>query len=136
MTDPSSQQSTTDTTAAPQPPVADKRPVERSHHGDTFVDDYEWLRDKESPDTVAYLEAENAYTKARTAHLGSLREAIFTEIKSRTQETDLSVPSRTGDHWYYRRTLEGMQYPLVCRTKAGSDEWTPPTLDAGHRRAR
>ncbi len=113
------------------PPVAEKRPVERTHHGDTFIDDYEWMRDKESPDTLAYLEAENAYTKAQTEHLYDLREAIFTEIKTRTQETDLSVPSRTGSFWYYRRTVEGQQYPLMCRTATGTDDWTPPDLEAG-----
>ncbi|MEP6667066.1 MAG: oligopeptidase B, partial [Nocardioidaceae bacterium] len=111
------------------PPVAEKRPIERVHHGDTFVDNYEWLREKENPETVAYLEAENAYTRQQTAHLADLREAVFTEIKTRTQETDLSVPSRTGSYWYYRRTLEGQQYPLVCRTPAAPDDWTPPTLE-------
>ena len=69
-------------------------PHERTHHGDTFVDEYEWLRDPESPETLAYLEAENAYTEARTAHLDSLREQIFAEIKAHTLETDLSVPYR------------------------------------------
>jgi oligopeptidase B len=111
------------------PPIAEKRPIERVHHGDTFVDNYEWMREKESPDTVAYLEAENAYTRQQTAHLADLREAVFTEIKTRTQETDLSVPTRTGDYWYYRRTLEGQQYPLACRTAAALDDWTPPTLE-------
>jgi oligopeptidase B len=118
---------------APQlPPVADRRPVERTHHGDTFVDDYEWLRDKESPDTLAYLEAENAYTQARTSHLEALRDRIFEEIRSRTQETDLSVPVRLGDFWYYSRTIEGKQYGLSCRRPAsGPDDWVPPALDAG-----
>jgi len=120
--------STTDIVVSP---VAAKRPVERTHHGDTFVDNYEWLRDKESPDTIAYLEAENAYTKAQTTHLADLRATIFDEIKSRTQETDLSVPQRRGDHWYYSRTLEGKQYPLMCRTQADSDDWTPPVLTSG-----
>src|SRR3954447_14578225 len=90
-----------------EPPVARRRPQERTHHGDTFVDDYEWLRDKESPDTLAYLEAENEYTQARTGHLEHLRERIFEEIKGRTQETDLSVPVRIGGFWYYSRTIEG-----------------------------
>ncbi len=114
-----------------KPPVADKRPIERVHHDDTFVDDYEWLRDKDSADTVAYLEAENAYTRSQTAHLEALRQAIFTEIKARTQETDLSVPSRIGGYWYYRRTVEGQQYPIACRTKADADDWTPPELNPG-----
>jgi oligopeptidase B len=116
------------------PPVAPRRPVERTHHGDTFVDDYEWLRDKESPDTLAYLEAENAWTQQRTAHLEPLRDTIFEEIRSRTQETDLSVPVRIGGHWYYSRTVEGKQYGLSCRRPidggGGSDDWVPPTLDA------
>src|SRR6478752_8952878 len=97
------------------PPVAAIVPTTRTFHGDSFVDSYEWLRDKESPDTLAYLEAENAYTKAMTEHLADLREAMFGEIKRRTQETDLSVPSRSGEHWYYSRTIEGKQYPVMCR---------------------
>ena len=114
------------------PPVAKKVPHERVHHGDTFIDDYEWLRDKESPDTLAYLEAENAWTEARTAHLAGLRETIFGEIKARTQETDLSVPSRIGGHWYYGRSVEGQQYGISCRCPAtdtgGPEDWKPPEL--------
>jgi oligopeptidase B len=111
-------------------PVAARVPVERTHHGDTFVDDYEWLRDPESPETLAYLEAENAYTAARTAHLAELREQIFAEIKAHTLETDLSVPSRLGDHWYYSRSIEGKQYGVSCRCPvAGPDDWTPPRLE-------
>ncbi len=114
------------------PPVAAKVPRERTHHGDTFVDDYEWLRDKEAPETLAYLEAENAYTEAATAHLAGLREQVFTEIRSRTQETDLSVPVRVGGFWYYGRTVEGKQYGISCRCPVGApDDWVPPTLDPG-----
>jgi len=114
-----------------QPPVAKKVPHERTHRGHTFVDDYEWLRDKESPETVAYLEAENAYTEAMTAHLAGLQEDIFNEIKSRTKETDLSVPARMGNYWYYGRSIEGKQYGVSCRSPiAGPDDWTPPQLDA------
>jgi oligopeptidase B len=114
-----------------EPPVARKVPTRRTHHGDSFVDDYEWLRDKESPDTVAYLEAENAYTEARTAHLAPLREKLFEEIRSRTKETDLSVPSRIGRYWYYGRSIEGKQYGVSCRCPAsGDDDWAPPQLDA------
>ncbi|MGZ4469496.1 MAG: S9 family peptidase [Nocardioidaceae bacterium] len=119
-------------TAAVTFPVAAKRPVERTHHGDTVVDDYEWLRDKENPDTIAYLEAENAFTEARTAHLEDLRQAIFDEIRARTQETDLSVPSRIGSYWYYGRSLEGKQYGISCRCPVTDpDDWTPPKLEAG-----
>jgi oligopeptidase B len=70
---------------AAQPPTAQRVPTKRTHHGDTVVDEYEWLRDKDSPHTLTYLEAENAYTDAATAHLSALRERIFTEIRSRTK---------------------------------------------------
>ena len=110
------------------PPVAKKVPAERTHHGDTVVDDYAWLTDKDDPDTVAYLEAENAYTEARTAHLRRLRETIFQEIKARTLETDLSVPTRKGGWWYYARTDEGKQYGIQCRV-AGRRARRPPELE-------
>ncbi|MCW2840515.1 MAG: oligopeptidase [Aeromicrobium sp.] len=120
---------------APSPstpaPIAEPRPVTRSHHGDDFVDDYEWLRDKEDPATLAYLEAENAYTEAATEHLEPLRQQIFDEIKSRTLETDLSVPTRHGAWWYYARTVEGQQYAIRCRCAVTDpDDWTPPELSA------
>ncbi len=118
-------------TTPPTPPVARRMPTERTHHGDTVVDDYEWLREKESPETLAYLEAENAFTEARTAHLAGLREQIFEEVRSRTKETDLSVPYRRGSWWYYGRTHEDTQYGVSCRRPAsGPDDWTPPSLAA------
>ena len=111
-------------------PVAKKVPVERTHHGDTVIDEYDWLRDKESPETLSHLEAENAWTEQATAHLADLRETLFEEIRSRTQETDLSVPSRIGHHWYYSRSLEGKQYAISCRCPVGAeDDWTPPVLE-------
>ncbi|MGG7464454.1 S9 family peptidase [Plantibacter sp. YIM 135347] len=113
------------------PPRARVEPFERTHHGDTVIDQYEWLRDKESPEVIAHLEAENAHTAQETEHLASLRATIFDEIKSRTLETDLSVPSRSGDWWYYGRSIEGQQYGLQCRVPVSSpDDWTPPTLPA------
>ncbi|WP_206510978.1 S9 family peptidase [Rhodococcus sp. BGS-1C] len=113
------------------PPVAKKVPHERTHHGDTFVDNYEWLRAKEDPEVIAYLEAENAHTEQQTAGLEPLRGKIFDEIKSRTQETDLSVPTRMGEWWYYSRTIEGKSYGLQCRCPVDSpDDWTPPTLSS------
>ncbi|WP_020388253.1 S9 family peptidase [Kribbella catacumbae] len=110
-----------------KPPVAARKPIERSHHGDVFVDDYEWLRDKTNDEVLDYLRAENSYTEARTEHLESLREAIFSEISDRTLQTDLSVPARRGGHWYYSRTIEGKQYALSCRVKVSGDE--PPATD-------
>ena len=129
---------TADTTApdVPVPPPATKAPSERTHHGDTFVDDYEWMRDKESPELIAYLERENEYTEAVTRHQEQLREAIFTEIKDRTQETDLSVPARKKGWWYYSRTEEGKQYGIQCRIAAQDTgdlgrDWTPPEVVPG-----
>ena len=114
---------------AEQPPVARRLPTKRTHHGDTVLDDYEWLRDKEAPETLGYLEAENSYSEARTAHLAELRETVFEEIRSRTQETDLSVPSRMGGWWYYGRSHEDKQYGASCRCPTqGPDDWTPPRL--------
>ncbi len=113
------------------PPSARRVPTERTHHGDTLNDPYEWLRDKGSPEVIAHLEAENTYTAARTAHLGSLRDTIFGEIKARTQETDMSVPTRKGAWWYFSRTVEGQQYAMHCRAPiAGSDDWEPPSVAA------
>ena len=115
----------------PEPPVADRRPTTRTHHGDTVVDEYEWFRDKDDPAVIAHLEAENAYTDARLGHLEPLRATLFDEIKARTKETDLSVPTREGDWWYYSRTEEGFQYARHLRAPvAGPDDWTPPRLDA------
>lgn len=113
-------------------PRAVVHPTTRTHHGDDVVDDYEWLRAKEDPAVIAHLEAENAYTEARTAHLAPLRQRIFEEIRSRTLETDLSVPTRQGEWWYYGRTVEGQQYGIHCRAPLASPEdWTPPALTPG-----
>ncbi|MFL6163086.1 MAG: S9 family peptidase [Jatrophihabitantaceae bacterium] len=107
-------------------PIAARKPVERLFHGDRFIDEYEWLRDKSNPEVIGYLEAENAYTEASTADLAPLRDRIFDEIVSRTKQTDLTVPVRRGAFWYYTRTVAGQQYRLYCRVPATGD--TPPDL--------
>ncbi|MFV8396062.1 S9 family peptidase [Corynebacterium hindlerae] len=111
-------------------PKAAKRPITRSHHGIDFVDNYEWLRDKESADTKAYLEAENAYTAEQTEHLKTLEENLYQELKGRIKETDMSVPVRQGEFWYYSRTEEGKSYGRACRLPVteGQDAWLPPTI--------
>ncbi|MEV7606285.1 S9 family peptidase [Paenarthrobacter sp. NPDC089322] len=119
-----------------QPPVAKRVPSRREHHGDVFVDNYEWLRDKESDEVVEHLKAENAYQEAVTAHQEPLREAMFQEIKGRTQETDLSVPSRKDGWWYYSRSVEGKEYSIQCRVPAQDTgdrvaDWTPPRVEPG-----
>jgi len=114
----------------PQPPIAKRVEHRREHHGDVFIDHYEWLRDKNNPEVISYLEQENAYTEEVLAPLEPLRRKIFEEIKARTKETDLSVPTRRGEWWYYARTYEGKQYAVHCRCPvADPDDWTPPTFD-------
>jgi oligopeptidase B len=116
---------------APNPPRAAKRDTTREHHGDVVVDPYEWLRDKDDPAVVAHLEAENAYAEAVTADLEPLRQQIFEEIRSRTQETDLSVPVASGPWWYYSRSFEGAQYSVECRAPRVEGEPRPaPEPDA------
>lgn len=113
-----------------QPPVAKRVDSRREFHGDVFNDPYEWFRDKSDPEVTAYLEAENAYADAVTENLEPLRQKIFDEIKARTKETDLSVPARRGDYWYYARSFEGKQYGLQCRTPVQDpDDWSPPLFD-------
>jgi oligopeptidase B len=114
-----------------QPPAIDARPITTEHHGRSRTDDYDWLRDKESPEVIAYLEANNDYTEARTAHLADLRTRLFEEIKQRTLETDLSLPVRRRGYWYYGRSFAGREYGASCRVPVTDpDDWTPPTPDA------
>ncbi len=116
------------------PPVAKQVPYERNVHGEVTPDPYNWLRDREDPDTLAYLEAENAWTEQEMAPTAALRDQLFEEIRARIQETDLSVPVRKGPWWYFTRTEEGSQYPIHCRRAARSlqgavsdhgDGWAP-----------
>ncbi|SCL16917.1 oligopeptidase B [Micromonospora rhizosphaerae] len=112
-------------------PAAKRVPTERTHHGDTVVDEYAWLAAKDDPETIAYLTAENAYTEARTAHLAGLRAELFEETRRRTQETDLSVPTRKDGYWYYTRTVEGQQYGVHCRRTVRDGETAPPVSADG-----
>ncbi len=108
-------------------PVAARRPVTATHHGRSRTDDYEWLRAKDDPEVIGYLEAENAHTESRTEHLAWLRQQVFDEIKSRTLETDLSVPTRVRGYWYYGRSFEGRQYGASCRVPVvDPSSWAPP----------
>ncbi|HBW20837.1 MAG TPA: oligopeptidase B, partial [Actinobacteria bacterium] len=117
--------------AVATPPAARRIPAERTFHGDAVVDEFAWLAAKENPETIAFLEAENAYTAAMTADQEALRGVIFEEIRARTQETDLSVPSRKGGWWYYSRTVEGKQYSLQCRRAVRPDDAGPPMTEEG-----
>ena len=113
-----------------KPPVAKRVDTRREHHGDVFIDPYEWLRDKSDQEVIDYLDAENAFTEHVTADLAPLRQKIFDEIKARTKETDLSVPTRRGPWWYYGRSFQGKQYGVQCRCPVTDpDDWAPPQFD-------
>ncbi|HVG45318.1 MAG TPA: S9 family peptidase [Longimicrobium sp.] len=107
--------------APPRPPVARIVPRADTTLGDVRIDNYAWLRDDRRQDTavISYLQAENRYTEAMLAHTGALQERLFQEMKGRIKETDLSVPQREGEYWYYSRTEAGKQYPIYAR-KRGS----------------
>ncbi|MCL4706972.1 S9 family peptidase [bacterium] len=111
------------------PPVAGKRPKSDTIHGDLRVDDYFWLREKTNPEVKKYLNAENAYAEQLLAPTKGLQEKLYQEMLGRIKETDLSVPYRQGDYFYYSRTEQGKQYSIYCRKKGTLDAPEEITLD-------
>jgi len=105
----------TESTTIAGPPMASRRPTERVVHGHTLVDDYAWLREKDNPEVLAYLEAENKYCDANLAGTAELQKQLYDEMLSHIKETDVSVPFRDGSWWYYSRTEQGKQYETYCR---------------------
>lgn len=103
------------------PPVARRVHHENHWHGEVYADDYYWLRNKETPEVRAYLEAENAYTGHRTANLKPMQDRIYEELVARVQQTDQDVPMRLRGYYHYTRTEEGLQYPVRCRRRAAAD---------------
>lgn len=102
---------------AQTPPMAERRPHVDTLHGDVRRDDWHWLRNREDPAVIRYLEAENAYTEARTAALKPLADRVYQEMLSRIKQTDLSVPVFRDGYWYYAKTYEGKQYPALARRR-------------------
>jgi oligopeptidase B len=98
-------------------PVAPKRPHEIAQHGETRVDNYYWLRQRENPQVLKHLRVEMDYLEEVMGHTHSLQEVLFSEMKGRIQETDSTVPEKRGGYLYYERTEEGRQYPIFCRKK-------------------
>jgi oligopeptidase B len=98
-----------------EPPQAERRPHPITAHGDTRIDDWYWVRDREDPSLMPLLEAENEFTEAATAHLEPLAEEIYRSILARTELTDVSYPAPRGAWAYYTRTIEGRDYPVHCR---------------------
>src|SRR5258707_5107853 len=101
------------------PPVAAVRPHRFDEHGNVRVDPYYWLKDRNNPEVIKYLEDENAYTKAVMAHTQALQERLYEELKGRVLQNDQSVPFREGNYFYYTRLVEGKNYPIYAR-KRGS----------------
>ena len=112
---------------APKPPVAPCKPHSEIRHGETIHDDYFWLREKTNPEVVKYLDAENTFLDSQTKELKPFSETLYKEMLGRIKQTDLSVPTRRGQWFYYSRTVEGQQYPIQCRkhgSAAGIDKNT------------
>ena len=106
-----------DTASLPKPPVAKIVPHVTEVNGHKMVDNYFWLRDKPNPEVRAYLEAENAYTDAVMKPTEGFQKKLYGEMLSRVKETDVEVPYREGDYFYYVREEEGKQYPIRCRQR-------------------
>ncbi len=109
------------TAPLPAPPDAAQRPVVMTHHGVTRIDPYYWLRERDNPEVIAYLEAENAYTEAALAPVKGLEDSLFHEILGRIKQDDASVPYRKGDFYYYTRYEPGQEYPILARRRGTLD---------------
>jgi oligopeptidase B len=118
-----------DNTSLPAPPVAKKVPHVTEVNGHKMVDNYFWLRDKSNPEVRAYLEQENAYTDAVMKPTEPFQKKLYDEMLGRIKETDVEVPYKEGDYFYYIRTEAGKQYPIRCRKKASMDAPEEVLLD-------
>jgi oligopeptidase B len=112
-----------------EPPFAKRVPQRHLAHGDERIDDYAWLRDRTNPETIAYLEAENAYADELMRPLESLEEKLYREMLGRIRQTDVNVPYRKGGYFYYTRTIEGRQYPIYARKKGSLEADEEVLLD-------
>ena len=113
----------------PTPPKAAIRPHEMTVHGHTRVDNYYWLNERENPEVIAYLEAENQYEEACLKHTEPLQEQLFKEITGRIKQDDNSVPVKIRDYYHYTRYEEGKEYPIYCRKKHSLDAAEEIILD-------
>ncbi|MFX1255036.1 MAG: S9 family peptidase [Promethearchaeota archaeon] len=100
-----------------KPPVAKIVPKKFTVHNEEIIDNYYWLREKSNPEVIEYLEAENKYTEAMMQHTKEFQEKLYKEMLSKIKETDLTVPDKIGDYFYYSRTEKGKQYRIFCRKK-------------------
>ena len=124
-------------TELPEPPIAAAAPHELELHGDVRVDNYYWLNQREDPEVLAYLEAENEYTDALMAHTNKLQETLVDEFTERIKQDDESVPVRRDDYFYYSRFEKGKDYPIFARKQGSLDAHEEILIDvnalaAGH----
>jgi len=110
----------------PAPPAPERRPHVLTRVTGDVTDDWYWLRDRDDPATINYLEAENTHARSFFDSTATLVDSIDTEIKSRVLQTDISAPVRHGPFWYSVRTVEGLDYPIHCRSERSDD--TDPTV--------
>ena len=103
------------------PPKAKKIEKKLEIHGDVRIDNYYWLNDRENQEVIDYLNTENAYYEAKTAHTKQFQEDLFQEMKSRIKEDDESVPYKKKNYYYITRFEKGSQYPIYSRKKAKLD---------------
>jgi len=104
-------------------------------HGHIRIDNYYWLRERENPEVIAYLEAENAYTDSMMRHTEDLQEKLYKEIVARIKQTDVSVPYKQDGYFYYTRFEEGKEYPIYCRKKGSLDASENIMIDSNERAA-
>lgn len=126
-------QSTAPESITLQPPVAKKIPKELSIHGDTRTDNYYWLNERENPEVISYLTAENEYTQKMLANTETLQQKLYDEIVGRIKQNDASVPYRDKGYWYYVRYEEGKEYPIYARKKGSMDAAEEVMLNANLR---
>jgi len=113
----------------PSFPIAPKRPHKLTQHGQTRIDDYYWMRDKQNPETLKYLRAESDYLEEVMQHTKPLQGKLFLEMKGRIKENDASVPEKRGGYFYYTRHEAGKQYPIFCRKHGSLDAAEEIILD-------
>ncbi|MEN3326559.1 MAG: oligopeptidase, partial [Acidobacteriota bacterium] len=104
-----------------KPPMAEKKSKTTNIHGETLVDDYFWLREKANPAVLTHLKAEDSYTEELMKPTAALQEKLYNEMLGHIKQTDVSVPYRWGNYFYYTRTEEGKQYPIFCRKRGSID---------------
>jgi oligopeptidase B len=117
------------TRSLPDPPVARVIAKTDTMHGDVRVDNYFWLRDRQNPEVISYLGAENRYTDSVMAPTRELQETLYQEILGRIKQTDTNVPDRIGPYLYYSRTVEGKQYPIFARRRGSMEAPEEVILD-------